>query len=234
MSKMLLTPKDVADAVGVSESSMRRWIDSGRLKTTRTAGGHRRIAVSEAVRFIRDTGTPLVRGEILGLGDIPSISELKSTEEQQLFDALYAGDRSLARGLVTSWHMSGRTLADIFDGPMRSAARFRFGELWLKDPCGILIEHRATEMCSEIVHVLHSSLPAVLADPPVAMGAATESEEHGLLSQMASTVARECGFRDFNYGANVPIALLEQAAEYHKARVVWLTATMKPSRVAEC
>ncbi len=64
----------------------------------------------------------------------------------------------------------------------------------------------------------------------VALGAAVDSEEHGLVSQMASTVARECGFRDFNYGANAPVALLEHAANYHKANVVWLTATMKPPR----
>src|SRR5215212_8889541 len=97
MPKALLTPKDLADAVGVSESSMRRWIDSGRLRTTRTAGGHRRVEFVEAVRFIRESGTPLVRAEILGLGEIDNLpSKGNLPDDQQLFDALVTGDRSLA------------------------------------------------------------------------------------------------------------------------------------------
>jgi len=82
MSKPLLTPKDLADAIGVSESSMRRWVDSGRLKMTRTAGGHRRIEINEAIRFIRESGTPVVHPEILGLADITSATQLKGPDEQ--------------------------------------------------------------------------------------------------------------------------------------------------------
>src|SRR5215204_4790927 len=117
MSKPLLTPKDLADAVGVSESSMRRWIDSGRLKTTRTAGGHRRVEFVEALRFIRETGTPLVRAEILGLGEVGNVGgRSKSSDDQQLQHALAAGDRALARGVVVSSHLAGQSIASIFDG----------------------------------------------------------------------------------------------------------------------
>src|SRR4051794_17870331 len=71
MSKTLLTPKELADAIGASESSLRRWVDGGRLRISRTAGGHRRIPVEEAVRFIRETGATLVRPEMLGLALAP-------------------------------------------------------------------------------------------------------------------------------------------------------------------
>ena len=67
MSADLLTPKDLADAIGASERSVRRWLDAGTVKVTRTAGGHRRIALEEAVRFIRASGQQVVRPEILGV-----------------------------------------------------------------------------------------------------------------------------------------------------------------------
>ena len=65
--KRLLSPKELADAIGVSESSLKRWADAGRLQVARTEGGHRRIPIAEAVRFIRDTGAVVVRPDLLGL-----------------------------------------------------------------------------------------------------------------------------------------------------------------------
>jgi hypothetical protein len=37
--QQLLSPRQFAEAIGVSESSVRRWADTGRIKMTRTAGG---------------------------------------------------------------------------------------------------------------------------------------------------------------------------------------------------
>ena len=44
-----LSPKTLADALGTSESSVRRWCDAGKMAAIRTAGGHRRIARAEAM-----------------------------------------------------------------------------------------------------------------------------------------------------------------------------------------
>src|SRR5215211_2356769 len=76
MNGKLLTPKDLADAIGASESSLRRWVDSGRVKMSRTAGGHRRIPLAEAIRFIRETHATVVRPDLLGLGATPKISAI--------------------------------------------------------------------------------------------------------------------------------------------------------------
>ena len=56
----VLSPKELAQAIGVSESSLKRWADEGLLRATRTAGGHRRIPLAEAIRFLRDTQATLV------------------------------------------------------------------------------------------------------------------------------------------------------------------------------
>ena len=66
-AKPLLTPKELADAIGASESSLRRWVDSGQINMSRTAGGHRRIPLAEAIQFIRGIGATVVRPEMLGL-----------------------------------------------------------------------------------------------------------------------------------------------------------------------
>ena len=53
----LLTPKQVARAINVSESSVKRWCDKGVIPTQYTAGGHRRIPLSGLMEFLRSSTT---------------------------------------------------------------------------------------------------------------------------------------------------------------------------------
>lgn len=46
-------PGQVAELLGVSVDTVRRWCDEGRLKSTRTKGGHREIAGRELARYLR-------------------------------------------------------------------------------------------------------------------------------------------------------------------------------------
>lgn len=220
-----MTPRELADAIGVSESALRRWVDAGRIAMSRTEGGHRRISLQEAVRFIRATGATVVRPELLGL-EIPA----RSTDERvadELFDALKNGDRAVARGLLMSSFLAGTSLPALFDGPLR-AALARIGELWLHGPRGILVEHRATAICVDLVAELRSLLPVPGGDAPIALGCAPEGDPYLLPTMLAGAVLAECGFRDINYGPNTPVKLLAQDAEAHGARLVWLAITYAP------
>src|SRR6478736_3082348 len=63
----LVSPKQVARAIGVSESSLKRWCDQGLITTVKTAGGHRRIPVQEALRFVREQNHEIVEPHILAM-----------------------------------------------------------------------------------------------------------------------------------------------------------------------
>src|SRR5262249_50774205 len=43
----LLTARAAAERLGVGYSTLKRWVRSGRVRTTRTEGGHHRVAESE-------------------------------------------------------------------------------------------------------------------------------------------------------------------------------------------
>lgn len=51
-------PGRVAEVLGVSVDTVRRWCDDGLLATTRTSGGHRVISGAELARFLADRATP--------------------------------------------------------------------------------------------------------------------------------------------------------------------------------
>jgi excisionase family DNA binding protein len=158
--KQVLSPKELARAIGVSESSLKRWADDGLIRATRTGGGHRRIPIAEAIRFLRETEATLVHPEILGLPDVESVSgELPAREDEadRLHTYLRGGHAREARGLILSMYLEGRSVAEICDGPIRLALQ-RIGELWRHGPEGIFIEHRATEVCAQAINQLRATL----------------------------------------------------------------------------
>lgn len=221
-----LSPRDLAAAIGVSESSLKRWVDSGQLHAARTIGGHRRIARTEALRFIRSTGTPVVRPEILGLSGLDL--ELRGTRGgdtvQQLLEALRDDDRVTAHSVLVSAFLAGEPLAELFDGAVR-AAMTHIGALWIEDPTGIIVEHRAVDTCVQAINLLRGMLPAPPAGAPLAVGGAPATDPYLLPTLMVATVVADAGYRDVNLGADVPADTLREAVERYRPRIVWLAAT---------
>ncbi len=52
MRQELLTPRQAAQALGISYPTLKQWIYRGKLRTAKTSGGHHRIPASELDRFL--------------------------------------------------------------------------------------------------------------------------------------------------------------------------------------
>lgn len=236
--KQLLSPKEVAKAIGVSESSLKRWVDEGRITASRTAGGHRRIAISEAVRLVRETGLPVQQPEILGLGDIDQ-EELAGVECDEygrvLLEALKQGQASIVRGVLLSAYLAGTEIADICDGPVSFAMR-EIGKLWQESREGIFVEHRATDLCKQGFQALRLVMTEKEPCDCVALGGAPSGDHHILPSLMASVVMASCGYHDMNLGGDTPCDVLADAALRYEASIVWISCTCprKESEQTEC
>lgn len=223
----MFSPKELACALSVSESTIKRWADEGKIQVMRTSGGHRRIAVAEAIRFIRQSGAPLSRPEALGLPARDASTEqwMSGTSDELLFDALVRGDGEQARGLVVAAYLTGRTFASLMDGPLRSAMS-RIGALWEHDADGVFVEHRATDICMQIVNELRLLVPTPKENAPLAVGGALEGDPYIVPSLMAATVLADVGFRTINLGATTPYTALERAVAAHQPRLLWLSLSV--------
>lgn len=230
----LLTTRDLALAMGVSESSIKRWADEGEIRAARTVGGHRRIPLPEALRFVRERGLALPHAEVLGLTDVATLraGPVPADEATAFRELLLAGDEIRSRGLLQSLYLSGASVAAILDGPVRLAME-AIGELWHGDPRGILLEHRATDLCAQALHQLRAFLPDPASDAPVAAGGALDDDPYLLGSLAAATALTAEGYRTYNLGPATPAATLEEAARSLGAALLWVSvaSTPEPERV---
>lgn len=226
--KRHISPKDLSAAVGVSESSLKRWVDDGVLRASRTAGGHRRITISEAVRFIRKTGLRLLEPGALGLPDL-DVGDVKQhmaeTAHTRLSQAMVAGDGPLVTSMILGAYLGGQTVAAIFD-QLVAPALHEMGELWRHDAKGIFVEHRATVLCIEAIHQLRALLPAASADAPTAVGGALSGDIYTIPTLMAATLLAEGGWNETNLGADTPVDSLMHARDAAKAKLVWVSISV--------
>jgi MerR family transcriptional regulator, light-induced transcriptional regulator len=218
--KTMLSPKELGEAIGVSESSLKRWADSGQLRVARTAGGHRRIELAEAIRFIRAAGFPLRNPALLGIPD-QAADAAGDTSPDTFHQALLAGDVAAAEGMLLGEYLRGGRVADMMDTTLAPAMR-AIGHLWQhSDDRGIFVEHRATDICMRILQRIRGLIPGENA-APVAVGCAPLDDLHALPSLMAATVLADEGWTAVNLAALTPPAALACAAEESQARLVWL------------
>jgi excisionase family DNA binding protein len=223
----LISPRYLAEALGVSESSLKRWVDAGKITAVRTDGGHRRIELGEALRFIRESGTPVVKPELLGLPEVVSAR----AHGDRLYDHLLAGDALAARGWLIARYLEGSTIAALADGPVQLAMH-ALGDLWRHDPQGVFLEHRATAMVFQAIAQLRSMLTEARPTAPIALGGAPSGDPYLLSSQLATMVLEEVGMRGINLGPDTPVTAFEQAVTLHRPTLVWLSIStaLAPAR----
>jgi len=230
--KTLLSPRQLAEAIGVSESSIKRWADDGSVVALRTAGGHRRIPIEEAVSFIRVSGSRVVRPAILGLAEFedgPVDAAVQGSESRVLFNWLRDGRTDDARGLIVSLYLSGWSTAQLIDGPIRDAMQW-LGESWESRPEAVLLEHQATDFVIQALNQVRSLLHIPSVAAPRAIGAAPSGDPYILPTLAACTVLTELGFRATNLGPETPMSTLHRAASELAPDLMWISVSTKSGR----
>lgn len=219
------SPKELAAAVGLSESTLKRWVDSGVITAAKTPGGHRRIPRSEAIRLIRDSNLSLLDPGLLGVPDVETVRESPTApglEGLRLFDLLRDGHERHVRGLILSLYLSGRSTVEICDGPVREAMH-RIGELWKHSDSGIYQEHRAADIMVSALNHLRGLVSPAPAGAPLAIGASPAGDPYVIPSLAAAIVLEASGVRASNLGPNLPINALRAAADDLSPALVWLS-----------
>lgn len=223
--KKLVTPKQVAQAISVSESSLKRWCDQGLLTAIRTPGGHRRLALDDVFQFLRQSGQQLVRPELLGLpSNTGQAAVVSDRAREQIRDALIAGDEDQCRRIVFDLYLVGQSACDICDYVLATAFH-DIGDRWECGDVSIYRERRACEIAFKLLHELRMAVRTPSSDAPMAIGGSLECDPYRLPTAMVEVVMRELGWRATSIGTRLPAATIAEAVRDNRPSVLWISVS---------
>ena len=223
-----LTTRQLARRWQVSEATVKRWADAGRLHPARTLGGHRRFALSEVLRFQNEQGLDASRQPRRSVH--PSGQQTKHIEvderaaAEQFFDAIVRGQEGAAAGVLLSAYMDGLALVKILDVTVTEAMR-RIGNLWHCGEVTVADEHLATQTATRAVETLRECIRRETVDDRRAVVCAVEEEMHDLAALCVQLLLEEKGWSVVNLGAHTPFYAMTDAIEKHSPRLICISST---------
>ncbi len=225
---LTLTPFGLASAIGVSESSVKRWCDAGRIPAFRTMGGHRRIAKRDAIAFIRKSGAKIVAPEPLGIyGDCPRVSTETTVDRvalwRELLSALLDNDEVRVRRLTVGAFMSTASLGILVDDVIAPAFR-RIGDCWETGAVSIHQERRACEIMAAVIVELTRFLPMRDAGPR-AIGATFVGDHYTLPGRLVELLLRDGGWNAMMLGNGLPASIMVEAMDELRPDLLWISCS---------
>lgn len=223
--QQLLTPKQVAQAIGVSESSLKRWCDKGVIPFEKTAGGHRRLPLSGVMSYLRQSGHTVVEPEVIGLPSNVGKGQLVIDRARQQFrEALLSGKEQTARQVLFNLFLAQHSIADIVDNVI-SQAFAEIGEDWECGKIDVYEERRGCQVTQRLMTEIAAALPPANPDAPIAIGGTLARDHYTLATTAVELVLRDCGWNAMLMGTNLPSLSLVKAIEDYQPRLVWLSSS---------
>lgn len=218
------SPFQVARALGISQSTIKRWCDSGKIAFVRTQGGHRRIERQALDQFLAETKMRIVDTAALGLPrDLGRAHGLAYEGMQRRFlDALLAEDLETCRGILLGLFYQHQPLPQLLDDFIGQSMT-EVGRLWSCQHVTVYEERRYCELCETLLKELDSRLPEPAANQPLAIGAAPAFDQYRLPTQAVGLALKSLGWRTISLGSNLPFATLHQAVQRFAPQAFWLS-----------
>ena len=226
-TETFLKTQQLADALGVSVSSIKRWVDSGALEATRTLGRHRMVPLSSALGFARREKLPI--DGLLALADPINSAPIDDRLCDLLVSELKEGNERAAHALIIAAYQSGSGVVNLADHLIRPTME-RIGQGWFLGQWDIFEEHQATSLILSTLAGINSAIiQATPEDRPIAIGASPEGDHYVLPRLLAEIAVREAGWDVHNLGGDLPLRSLAAATRKYRPRLIFLSA----SRIAD-
>ena len=208
-----LTTSEAAALARVGVSSIKRWVDEQRITSSRTPGGHRRIARSELLRFMSNSNAqsdPTATGIAGSAWADVLLSQDRHMVQARLFES---------RSMLGSWT---DVMNELGTGVTAVGQRWSDGTISVGD------EHVASEVLARVLVSIHDTLP-VSQTAPLCLLATAVGDIHTLGLSMLQVVLREAGWRSAWIGARTPTSVLCEMISRSKGAMVAISASQMSS-----
>jgi MerR family transcriptional regulator, light-induced transcriptional regulator len=212
----LFSPKQVASALGVSEASIKRWVDKGKIGCVKTTGGHRKIPMYSLVEYIHTNDKTLVNPEILNLPE--STGRIKDKINQAalaLQKSFIECDEYKIRGVIYDLFLSGYPVEEIFD-TLLAPALHQLGCEWERGTIDAFQERRTVQVCIRTLYGFDSFFPQPEEGAPVALLGTLSNDPYTVPVLMVEVCLRSLGWRTEFLGNDLPADSYMKAIEMYK------------------
>jgi excisionase family DNA binding protein len=225
VERRYVSTAQTAAALGVSVTTVKRWVDEGILPAQKTPGGHRKLLLADVLRIVREGNFPHLDLSRLTLPGLTSGAPDPEALAARLLDILREGDAGAARVLAQEAHAAGLPVEALADQVV-APAMAGLGHDWEKGRLDVLHEHRGTLCCAAALYGLKAALESNSGpERPVALGGGPEHDPYQLANLLAELVLLEAGWRVVNLGPNTPLDSFRKAIEEFRPRLLWLSVS---------
>jgi len=219
--------KQVAELLGVNESSVKRWADSGMLGCYKTPGGHRKFKKDDimlfSVKYSYELNTSTFSNQITG--PLPEQAFDFTQINTVLLKKLFTGSEDEILDYIYSLHLKGLSIAEFYDSVLGRTMKM-IGEMWVRNKITIEQEHISTNKMTKALIKLHGRLETNQKNGLTAFCGCPEKEYHELPLLSVNYVLQYNGWNTIYAGVNLPVKSFISGIEMYKPDVVCLSATI--------
>jgi len=229
---LYLSTLQTAAALGVSVSTVKRWVDEGVLPAQRTPGGHRKLLRAEVLALARQGNLP--HGDLAALSPELAIDPSVDLEAAviRLGKALLQGQGTEVRAIIRRAYAAGVAVETLADQLIKPALA-KVGHDWETARIDVWQEHRGTQLCAAALYDLKNELESrAERNRPVAVGAAPAGDPYLLPSLLAQCVLLDAGWEAVNLGPNTPLLSLTKSLKTLRPRLLWLSVSYLHQKTA--
>jgi len=215
----------------VSESTVKRWADSGMIKCRKTVGGHRKFDFNCVLEFENRSGLVAralqaeraaeIDSEIEELLALPDFAELARRYGQ----VARAGKYHCVAELLTRAYLRGFSLAVISEEILRPAFD-EVGEMWRAAKIRVFEEHLATSVTTQALAELHDIVEKKQSQGRLALVGCPDGEIHQVGSEVVRYLLEAEGWTVIYLGPFTPLFTFTDAVNIIKPDLVCISATI--------
>ncbi|HQR37651.1 MAG TPA: helix-turn-helix domain-containing protein [Blastocatellia bacterium] len=231
----LFSTTEVARMWNVSESTVKRWADSGDLVCIKTRGGHRRFSLDEISQFQRKQGFDAAGSIASSEGGSsepaseeleralarPSLPDLARLVERRALE----GDSTGLRAILARAYLRGVTPVDLFELVVAEAMHST-GEQWMRGELTVADEHVATRTTVDAMTRLVPELIRKPSNGRTAVVGCPEEELYEVASRSIASLLELEGWRVIALGMNTPFFSFRDAIAKYLPHLVCISSTL--------
>jgi excisionase family DNA binding protein len=227
--------EEVAKLLGVNISTIKRWTDAGKLKCTKTIGGHRKFYIPQIAEFLENNQIkskdvqmfPVENSDDLELSSRILNKEYSFLIDYTLQQALTV-NRTRLQQIINGLYLSQEPIYKIYDSLLTPVLR-NIGSLWEKEIISVSEEHLASQAIKDSVIRLQVLIKLPHQKKGIVACLNLSHEMHDIALKMVDHVLECRGYKILNMGQDTPLQKIEQIFENYAPRRLYISSTFVPN-----